>query len=74
MKKQALSEIRSILQDLLQGPMEHIQQFLDPFMHSYTFFVETVDSIKRAWQLLIEGYCAYFCYGPVMPICKKSSP
>ena len=56
MKRQALSEIwATVEQDLLQGPFEHIQRFLDPFSKTYRYFTETLVNIQSAWLHMFEG-------------------
>lgn len=56
MKKEALREVWKILQeDLLQGPIEHIKRFLDPFFQTYSFFNELIGNIKEGWKMLMEG-------------------
>ena len=53
MKRQALEEIKLVLQ---QGALGKLMNVLEPFLTLYNSFIDIIHSTKEGWRLLTEGY------------------
>ncbi|KAI0234744.1 hypothetical protein LSAT2_014923 [Lamellibrachia satsuma] len=56
MKKAALAEIKSVLLEELEEPMNSLKQLLEPYQQAQDLFVQLVKNIKGAWRTIVEGY------------------
>ena len=60
MKKLALNAIMKVVEEELEVPMKLLKQLLQPFVDAYNFFFKTINTIKEAWRLLLEGFVFAF--------------
>ena len=56
MKREALTEIKTILEEDLAEPINYLKQLLNPFQREQDLFMQLVKNVKEAWDSIVNGY------------------